>query len=127
MTSSEDKRLGAYFVNLQDLIFDDKMGVLSEGEYDGLREKEKKNELNEQEKVRIAEIRKAMRQNRKFPEKVIKYLWDDAFKFNREIVFNITEYQSLEKVIRKFMYSDGIDRFDMFKDNVKNAFIHLER
>ena len=127
MTSSEDKRLGAYFVNLQDLIFDDKMGVLSEGEYDGLREKEKKNELNEQEKVRIAEIRKAMRQNRKFPEKVIKYLWDDAFKFNREIVFNITEYQSLEKVIRKFMYSNGIDRFDMFKDNVKNAFIHLER
>lgn len=127
MTSSEDKRLGAYFVNLQDLIFDDKMGVLSEGEYYGLREKEKKNELNEQEKVRIAEIRKAMRQNRKFPEKVIKYLWDDAFKFNREIVFNITEYQSLEKVIRKFMYSDGIDRFDMFKDNVKNAFIHLER
>ena len=68
-----------------------------------------------------------MRQNRKFPEKVIKYLWDDAFKFNREIVFNITEYQSLEKVIRKFMYSNGIDRFDMFKDNVKNAFIHLER
>lgn len=127
MTSSEDKRLGAYFVNLQDLIFDDKMGVLSEGEYDGLREKEKKNELNEQEKVRIAEIRKAMRQNRKFPEKVIKYLWDDAFKFNREIVFNITEYRSLEKVIRKFMYSNGIDRFDMFKDNVKNAFIHLER
>ena len=67
-----------------------------------------------------------MKQNRKFPEKVIKYLWDDAFKFNREIVFNITEYQSLEQVIRHFMYSTGEDRLDMFKDNVKNAFLHPE-
>lgn len=123
MTSSEDKRLGAYFVHLQDLVFDDKMNQV---EYDSLREKEEKNELNEQDKIRIAEIRNAMKQNRRFPEKVIKYLWDDAFKFNREIVFNTTEYQSLEQVIRQFMRSSGVERFDMFKDNVKNAFIHPE-
>ena len=92
MTSSEDKRLGAYFVHLQDLEYDDKMGNLTDGEYDSLREKEENDALSEQEKIRIAEIRTAMKQNRKFPEKVIKYLWDDAFKFNREIVFNITEY-----------------------------------
>lgn len=123
MTSSEDKRLGAYFVHLQDLYFDDRM---DHTEYDNLREKEEKNELNEQDKIRIAEIRNAMKQNRKFPEKVIKYLWDDAFKFNREIVFNTTEYQSLEQIIRKFMYSSGVERFDMFKDNIKNAFLHPE-
>ncbi len=123
MTSSEDKRLGAYFVHLQDLIFDDKMNQV---EYDNLREKEENNELNNQDVIRIAEIRTAMKQNRKFPEKVIKYLWDDAFKFNREIVFNTAEYQSLEQVIRKFMYSSGAERFDMFKDNVKNAFLHPE-
>lgn len=126
MTSSEDKRLGAYFVHLQDLEYDDKMGNLTDGEYDSLREKEENDSLSEQEKIRIAEIRTAMKQNRKFPEKVIKYLWDDAFKFNREIVFNITEYQSLEQVIRHFMYSTGEDRLDMFKDNVKNAFLHPE-
>ena len=67
-----------------------------------------------------------MKQNRRFPEKVIKYLWDDAFKFNREIVFDTNEYQSLEQVIRKFMYSEGINRFDMFRDNVKDAFTHSE-
>lgn len=126
MTSSEDKRLGAYFVHLQDLEYDDKMGNLTDGEYDSLREKEENNNLSEQDKIRIAEIRTAMKQNRKFPEKVIKYLWDDAFKFNREIVFNTTEYQSLEQVIRHFMYSTGEDRLDMFKDNVKNAFINPE-
>ena len=126
MTSSEDKRLGAYFVHLQDLEYDDKMGNLTDGEYNSLREKEENDILSEQDKIRIAEIRTAMKQNRKFPEKVIKYLWDDAFKFNREIVFNITEYQSLEQVIRHFMYSTGEDRLDMFKDNVKNAFLHPE-
>ena len=67
-----------------------------------------------------------MRQNRKFPEKVIKYLWDDAFKFNREAIFEGTEYQSLEQVIRAFMYAKGLDRFKVFKDNVKNAFIGAE-
>lgn len=126
MTSAEDKRLGAYFVHVQDLIFDDKMGQLSEGEYDALRKKEENHNLSEEEKNRLAEIRNAMKQNRRFPEKVIKYLWDDAFKFNREIVFDTNEYQSLEQVIRKFMYSEGINRFDMFRDNVKDAFTHSE-
>ena len=126
MTSAEDKRLGAYFIHLQDLIFDDKMGHLSEGEYDALRKKEENHNLNEEDKKRLEEIRNAMKQNRRFPEKVIKYLWDDAFKFNREIVFDTNEYQSLEQVIRKFMYSEGINRFDMFRDNVKDAFTHSE-
>lgn len=120
MTSAEDKRLGAYFVHLRDLEFNDAMGDLKI--YDALRKKESKGTLTDDEKTQIAIIRDAIRQNRKFPEKVIKYLWDDAFKFNREVIFEVTEYQSLEQVIRAFMYAQGLDRFKVFKDNVKDAF-----
>ncbi len=124
MTSAEDKRLGAYFVRMRDLEFNDQMGNLKE--YDNLRNKESKGILSEDEKTNIAVIREAMKQNRKFPEKVIKYLWDDAFKFNREVIFDTTEYQSLEQVIHAFMYSEGLDRFKIFKDNVKDAFTGAE-
>lgn len=120
MTSAEDKRLGAYFVHLRDLKFNDAMGDLKV--YDALRKKESKGTLTDDEKTQIAIIHDAIRQNRKFPEKVIKYLWDDAFKFNREVIFEVTEYQSLEQVIRAFMYAQGLDRFKVFKDNVKDAF-----
>ena len=126
MTSAEDKRLGAYFVHLRDLDFDEKMGNLSTGEYDALRIKEENKTISSTEEIRLEEIRNAMKQNRKFPEKVIKYLWDDAFKFNREIVFETTEYQSLEQVIRTFMYAEKMERFAMFKDNVRNAFTNPE-
>ena len=123
MSSAEDKRLGAYFVHLKDLQFNDGMGDLSNGEYDTLRKKETAGTITADEKVRLAQIRDAMKQNRRFPEKVIKYLWDDAFKFNREIVFETTDYQSLEQVIRAFMYASKLDRFKMFKENVRSAFV----
>lgn len=126
MTSAEDKRLGAYFVHLRDLAYNPSMGNLSDGEYDALRTKEQDKTITDAEKGRLAEIRAAMKQNRKFPEKVIKYLWDDAFKFNREIVFETTTYQSLEQVIRTFMYAEKLDRLAMFKDNVRNAFTNPE-
>ena len=124
MTSAEDKRLGAYFVHVHDLKYDDTMGDLKE--YDALRVKETSGSLTDDEKSRIAVIRDAMRQNRKFPEKVIKYLWDDAFKFNREIIFEVNEYQSLEQVIHAFMYASGTERFKVFKDNVRDAFANVE-
>lgn len=122
MATSEDKRLGAYFVHLRDLQYDDKMGNLNDGEYASLRKKESADDLSDTEKVRLTQIREAMKQNRRFPEKVIKYLWDDAFKFNREVVFESTEYQSLEQVIRAFMYAKGFERLKIFKDNVQSAF-----
>lgn len=121
MTSSEDKRLGAYFVRSQDLFYDARMGDLSTGEYNGLRGKEDLGTLTDAEKSRLLEIRKAMRQNRKFPEKVLKYMWDDAFKFNREMVFETGEYQSLEQVVRAFMHARGAKRFCMFKEEVRSA------
>lgn len=120
MTSAEDKRLGAYFIHLCDLQFDSDMGDLKD--YDELRKKENDESISDEDKNKIANIRKAMRHNRKFPEKVIKYLWDDAFKFNREVIFDTSEYQSLEQVIHDFMYAEGQERFKSFKDNVRDAF-----
>lgn len=126
MTSAEDKRLGAYFVHLRDLRYDQEMGNLSDGEYDNLRRKEEDKSITEAEKERLDTIRNAMKQNRKFPEKVIKYLWDDAFKFNREVVFETSQFQSLEQVIRTFMYAEKMDCFVMFKENVRAAFTNPE-
>ena len=126
MTSAEDKRLGAYFVHLRDLRYDQEMGNLSDGDYDNLRRKEEDKSITEAEKERLDTIRNAMKQNRKFPEKVIKYLWDDAFKFNREVVFETSQFQSLEQVIRTFMYAEKMDRFAMFKENVRAAFTNPE-
>jgi len=120
--SSEDKRLGAYFVRPMDLQFDDRMGDLRNGEYDALRKKERFGVLEAAEADRLAQIRQARAQNRRFPEKVIKYLWDDAFHFNREDVFNTEEYASLEQVIREFMQEVGSARFRIFKEDVRNVF-----
>lgn len=59
MSSSEDKRLGAYFVLPKELESD------------------------------------------RFAEKVLKYLWDDAFKMNRNAVFD-EKLKSLEQVINEY-------------------------
>jgi 5-methylcytosine-specific restriction endonuclease McrBC GTP-binding regulatory subunit McrB len=83
MVSSEDKRLGAYFVLPKDIKFD------SSG--------------TEEAKIH----------NRLFAEKVIKYLWDDAFKFRREALFD-PRYRSLEQVLMDFQSKHGFSRFDVF-------------
>lgn len=63
IASSEDKRLGAFFVKKKDL------GV------------------------------------KRFSEKVIKYLWDDAFKMDKTVLFN-DSLRSLEEVIAKYAETD---------------------
>lgn len=97
MTSSEDKRLGTHFVCLDDLIYDE-------------------NETNHLSTV--GEKRKARLSNRRFAEKVIKYLWDDAFKFYRNEIFK-DDLNSLEKIITYFVTNTGDERFDIFKENIK--------
>lgn len=86
--SSEDKRLGTYFVNLNDLKFDENIEV--------------DNYL----------------QNRRFPEKVLKYLWDDAFKFYREYIFKTNEFNSLELIIQEFNSKKGPERFNIFNPTI---------
>lgn len=59
----------------------------------------------------------------RFPEKVLKYLWDDAFKFTKEDVFDLDKVKSLEDVIELFVNSTGNDRFHVFKENVLKSLI----
>lgn len=59
----------------------------------------------------------------RFPEKVLKYLWDDAFKFTKEDVFDLDKVKSLEDVIELFVGSTGNDRFLVFKENIYSALV----
>lgn len=124
MASAEDKRLGVYFIHESDLKFDDR--ALPSGDYltltaevEDLMKKELLGNISDVEKVRLEQIREAIIQNRVFPEKVIKYLWDDAFKFNPEALFDTETMESLEQVIRTFVYSKGKERFNIFKPTVR--------
>lgn len=82
LSSMEDKRLGCWFVKAEKTTEKDKDGK------------------------DIYIIR-----NELFAEKVLKYLWDDAFKFCREKVFN--NYTNLESLTRDFK---GDKEFSVFKD-----------
>ena len=64
MVSSEDRRLGAYFVTED--------GLLAEP----------------------------------FSEKVLKYLWDDAFRLDREAVFQ-ERYRALDEVLAAYQDAEG--------------------
>lgn len=76
LSSTEDKRLGVWFVSNVGGIIDDKV----------------------------------------FAEKVLKFLWDDVFKFKRPQVF-AEGIDTLEKLINFFEKpSEGKERFDVFKD-----------
>ena len=50
-----------------------------------------------------------------FAEKVLKYLWDDIFKFKRPQVF-ADGIDTLEKLIEHFEKSTKVSRFDVFRD-----------
>lgn len=76
LSSTEDKRLGVWFVSNVGGIINDKV----------------------------------------FAEKVLKFLWDDVFKFKRPQVF-AEEIDTLEKLINFFEKPpEGKERFDVFKD-----------
>lgn len=83
MMSSEDKRLGAYFVTKNELA-DTNPGT--------------------------------------FAEKVIKYLWDDAFKFFKDKIFK-SSYKSLEEVIKDFSNKKGDERLNIFVDTIKTELL----
>lgn len=124
--SAEDKRLGVYFVHESDLEFSGKAAPSSpdtplKREYDDLLGKDRAGRISPAEKQRLDDIIEGLRQNRIFPEKVIKYLWDDAFKFDPDVLFDTEHMDSLEEVIRVFLFSEQADRFKIFKATVRNA------
>lgn len=63
------------------------------------------------------------KQNSRFPEKVLKYLWDDAFKFTKEDIFDLDKVKSLEDVIELFLEKQGDERFLVFKENIYNTLV----
>lgn len=107
MTSSEDKRLGTYFVRAADLKY---------------RKEADNPELPDKERTQAKLL------NYRFAEKVLKYLWDDAFKFSREDIFKNTVYKSLEEVVNHFnsrssARATGNNRLDVFKEEIIDAFL----
>lgn len=75
LSSTEDKRLGVWFVSNVDGIIPKKV----------------------------------------FAEKVLKYLWDDAFKFKRSEIFE-TDCKTIECLIKKFENATVTDCFKVFKN-----------
>lgn len=67
------------------------------------------------------------KQNSRFPEKVLKYLWDDAFKFTREDVFDLNNARMLENIIKKFVTSTKNDRLKVFKENIYNTLVEKKQ
>lgn len=95
-----DSRLGVFFVSAHELA-----GELGQGS--GL-EDGSDNYLG--------------RRSGTFEEKVFKYLWEDAFKFTRQNVFNVSQYSTLDSVIDHFRNSNGNLKFDVFVPGVRKRF-----
>lgn len=93
--SSEDKRLGAYFIIGEDLLKDN-------SSFEDFKN------TNRLDKFKSS-----------FAEKVVKYLWDDAFKFDRSKLFN-SKYRSLEEVVDTFSKNEGVSRFEIFKPEISD-------
>lgn len=53
-----------------------------------------------------------------FAESVLKYLWDDAFKFKRSAVFDTENLHTLEEVIDKFLSSTGNSKWECLSDDL---------
>lgn len=107
--SSEDKRLGAYFVTAD---------ILEYFSFDTHKE-----EISERYNINLNDSEKLDRTikdlNSRFGDKVIKYLWDDAFKFSRDDIFD-PDYKSLEKVLEYFNNSAGNKKFDIFNQDIRD-------
>ncbi len=61
-----------------------------------------------------------LKDDRQFSGKVLKYLWDDGFKFARNDIFN-SEFKTLEELTEKFVSNSGQNRLDIFNESVKKA------
>ncbi|WFA75166.1 AAA family ATPase [Streptococcus suis] len=102
--TSEDKRMGAYFIS-GNVLNIERIRQVPAG--DSGKDFNKK--------------------NKRFAEKVLKYLWDDAFKFNREDIFDVALYPSLEAIIKRFTDNDNPEngRFDVFAKDIKEELENL--
>ena len=101
ISSAEDKRMGAYFVTREDL-----------------RLEEAPSGADTFEKKRVE------RHNARFAEKVLKYLWDDAFRFSHGDAFDTGKYRSLETAVAGFMSAKGNKRFRIFSESLRQTILN---
>lgn len=129
ITSSEDKRLGVYFISKSDLDYssihqsesEDGLKISLETEYRSLQKKKANNALEVSDRLRMDEINRCLNINRKFPEKVLKYLWDDVFRYDRDVFFR-SDMDSLERVVKTFLFSPVDKKWsNILSDNALNA------
>lgn len=102
VTSAEDKRLGAYFIDEEDLAWHMEEDTQPESSPAWILARHK---------------------NARFGEKVLKYLWDDVFRYERQEIFDTKSYASLEYLLDAFCNSRGNDRFQIFHENIRKAII----
>lgn len=102
VTSSEDKRLGAYFITAADLVWHEEEDQAEEGSKEWIQ---------------------ARHSNARFSEKVLKYLWDDAFKFAHSETFDTKAFASLELVIETFCSERANNRFKVYNENLRKAIL----
>jgi len=105
VTSSEDKRLGAYFITAADLVWHEEEDQVEKGSKEWII---------------------ARHSNARFSEKVLKYLWDDAFKFAHPETFDTKAYASLELVIETFCNERANDRFKVYNENLRKQYWMLQ-
>lgn len=124
IATSEDKRLGVYFVHETDLVKDSD-NLCDNDNFKEIYEKllydERDGKLNDDTRNQLRNYRKALLQIRVFPEKVIKYLWDDAFKFSPETIFDTEKFDCLEDIIHFYIFHKGRERFNIFKQGIKDS------
>lgn len=59
-----------------------------------------------------------------FCDKVLKYLWDDAFKFNRSEIFRDSAGKSFEDIAYDFSTSIDDDRFAVFEESIVDSLLN---
>lgn len=101
ISSAEDKRMGAYFVSRDDLRLESIPAGASE-----------------------LERKRVERHNARFAEKVLKYLWDDAFRFSHGDAFDTQNYRSLEAVVEGFMSASGNHRFRVCSEGLRQTILN---
>lgn len=91
MLSTDDKRLGVYFMN--------------------------KGELSAAQGKHVHPARRRL-QPRLFAAKVLRYLWDDVFRLNRSVVFSVSTF---EEVMHGYMNppAGGASRFDVLSERLR--------
>lgn len=68
---------------------------------------------------------KELKDKTSFSEKVLKYLWDDAFKFSRNIIFK-DEYKSFEELIVDFQNASGEDIWNILSEDFFNSVLGVD-